>query len=58
MGFDKDDTQPVVNTTKRTTKVNISMAISIIVFFALTGLVVWALYIRPSAGGAEGVPLP
>src|SRR5688572_28266049 len=58
MGFDKDDTQPVVNTSKRTTKVNISMAIGILVFFAVAGLVLRALYIRPAAAGADGVALP
>lgn len=58
MGFDKDDTRPVVDVEKRTTKVNISMAIGVIVFFIVTGIVVWALFIRPSAGGEAGVPLP
>ncbi|HYD83365.1 MAG TPA: hypothetical protein VEA63_04920 [Opitutus sp.] len=58
MGFDKDDTRPVVDVEKRTTKVNISMVIGVIVFFIVTGIVVWALFIRPSAGGETGVPLP
>lgn len=57
MGFDKDDTSPVVNVEKRTTKVNIWMAVSIIVFFAIAAVVVWALWMDPSTS-AEAVPLP
>ncbi len=58
MGFDKDDTRPVMDVQKRTTKVNISMVIGVLLFFIVAGIVVWALVIRPSAGGDAGVPLP
>lgn len=58
MGFDKDDPRPVVDVQKRTTKVNISIVIGVLLFFLVAGIVFWALVIRPSAGGESGVPLP
>lgn len=58
MGFDKDDTRPVVDVNRRTTKVNIWMAVSILVFFALAIVVVWALWNDPSSATTEAVPLP
>ncbi len=38
MGFDKDDSTPVIQPQKRTTKVNIIMGVSILVFFILGGI--------------------
>jgi hypothetical protein len=35
MGFDKNDAGPIVEPAKRTTKVNISMVVAVVVFFAL-----------------------
>jgi len=39
MGLDKDDPTPPVDVKKRTTKVNISMVIAIILFFVVAGAV-------------------
>lgn len=58
MGFDKDDTRPVVDVNRRTTKVNIWMAVAIVAFFVVTAIVVWALWNDPSSSNAEAVPLP
>ncbi len=58
MGFDKDDTRPVVDVTRRTTKVNIWMAVAIVTFFIVTAVVVWALWDEPSSATTEVVPLP
>jgi hypothetical protein len=35
MGFDKNSNQPLVQPKKRTTQVNISMIVGIVLFFAL-----------------------
>ncbi len=35
MGFDQNDGRPIVEPAKRTTKVNISMVVAVVVFFAL-----------------------
>ncbi len=37
MGFDKNSTQPIVQPSKKTTKVNIGMIIGILFFFILGG---------------------
>jgi len=58
MGFDKDDTRPVVDVKRRTTKVNIWMAVAIVAFFIVTAIVVWALWEQPSSATTEVVPLP
>lgn len=57
MGFDKDDTSPVVDVEKRTTKVNISIIIAVLLFFVVAGIVVWALWADPSSA-TEAVPTP
>ena len=41
MGFDKDDTRPLLHPERRTTKVNFGMAAAILVFFAVAGVVIW-----------------
>lgn len=43
MGFDKDSDQPIVNPRKKTTQFNIWMAISIVIFLLIMGLVVYRL---------------
>ena len=58
MGFDKDDTRPVVDVKRRTTQVNIWMAVAIVVFFIGAAVIVWALWSDPSSATAEPVPLP
>ena len=57
MGFDKDDTSPIVNTERRTTKVNVWMAVGIVAFFIIAAVVVWALWADPSTS-RDAVPLP
>jgi flagellar basal body-associated protein FliL len=42
MGFDKDSTLPIIDPHKRTTKVNFSIVIGVIVFLiASAGVVIW-----------------
>jgi hypothetical protein len=38
MGFDKNDPVPIVQPAKRTTKVNISMIVAVVVFFIIAGI--------------------
>ncbi|HZZ20664.1 MAG TPA: hypothetical protein VFE25_14915 [Opitutaceae bacterium] len=37
MGFDQNDPKPIVDTAKRTTKVNFSIVVAVLVFFAIGG---------------------
>jgi hypothetical protein len=37
MGFDTNDPKPIVQPAKKTTKVNISMAVAVVIFFVLGG---------------------
>jgi hypothetical protein len=46
MAFDKDDSRPLVDPERRTTKVNVAMVIALIAFFVVAGLVVWRLWAR------------
>lgn len=43
MGFDKNDPRPIVETAKKTTKVNISIAVGVVIFLAIGGVAI-ALY--------------
>ena len=45
MGFDQNDPRPIVNVHKRTTKVNIWMAVGVFAFFALGAGLIW-LFVR------------
>jgi hypothetical protein len=45
MGFDQNDPRPIINVHKRTTKVNIWMAVAVLVFFAVGGLLI-LMYVR------------
>jgi flagellar basal body-associated protein FliL len=48
MGFDKNDSRPVVQPAKRTTKVNISMIAAVLVFFAIAAVgIVWFHHHQP-----------
>ncbi|HYP18424.1 MAG TPA: hypothetical protein VEQ65_14525 [Opitutus sp.] len=58
MGLDKDDSTPPVDMRKRTTKVNISIAIAVIAFFVITALVIWRLSENPPGSSAESGALP
>ncbi|HKB90117.1 MAG TPA: hypothetical protein VKC60_06325 [Opitutaceae bacterium] len=53
MGFDKDSNLPVVNPTKKTTQVNLYMAVAIVVFFVLTAYVIWRVSKHPPQKPAE-----
>jgi hypothetical protein len=42
MSFDHEDSKPIIEPAKRTTKVNISMVIAVIIFFIFGALaIVW-----------------
>jgi hypothetical protein len=58
MGLDKNDSTPPVDFTKRTTKVNISVIVAVLVFFVIAGVVVFALSRSPEKSQTEAVPLP
>jgi hypothetical protein len=45
MGFDQNDPRPIINVHKRTTKVNLRMAVGVAVFFIVGGILIW-LYVR------------
>lgn len=58
MGLDKNDPRPPVDFHKRTTKVNISMIVAVVVFFVVAGIVLLALRNDPEKSTTEAVPLP
>jgi hypothetical protein len=58
MGLDKDDPTPPVDFKKRTTKVNIAVVVSVLLFFVIAGVVVFALFQEPEKSRTEAVPLP
>lgn len=43
MGFDKDDNRPIIKPARKTTKVNISLAVGVVVFLAI-GMAAIAVY--------------
>jgi hypothetical protein len=45
MGFDKNDSTPIIETAKKTTKVNISLAVGVVIFLVV-GVVAIVLYGR------------
>jgi hypothetical protein len=45
MGFDKNDPRPIVEPAKKTTKVNISLAVGVVIFLVI-GVVAIVLYDR------------
>jgi hypothetical protein len=58
MGLDKNDPTPPVDFKKRTTKVNISVIVAVLVFFVIAGIVVIALVQEPEKSQTEAVPVP
>lgn len=50
MGFDQNQPGPVVNVHKRTTKVNFSMVVSVLLFLAAGGLLIW-VFVTQAPGG-------
>jgi hypothetical protein len=58
MGLDKDDPTPPVDFKKRTTKVNISVIVAVLVFFVIAGIVIVALVQEPEKSQTEAVPVP
>ncbi|MBW8780430.1 MAG: hypothetical protein JF599_00875 [Verrucomicrobia bacterium] len=53
MAFDSHNQNPSVNPRKRTTKVNVGMVIGILLFFILTGWVIWRVAHRPPQSPAD-----
>ena len=42
MGFDQDDPRPIIQPAKRTTKVNISLVVGVIIFFIIgLAAIIW-----------------
>jgi hypothetical protein len=42
MGFDKNDSRPIVEPAKKTTKVNISLIVGVLIFFAFgAAAIIW-----------------
>jgi hypothetical protein len=50
MGFDQNDPRPVLNVKKKTTQVNIWMAIAVLMFFVAGGLAIWIYASLPKGG--------
>jgi hypothetical protein len=46
MGFDKNDPTPVVQFSKRTTKVNLSMILAVLAFFVIAGAAILWIHER------------
>jgi hypothetical protein len=40
MGFDKNDSRPIMQPAKKETKINIGMAVAVIVFFIIGGIAI------------------
>lgn len=54
MSFDKDSTLPLVNPHKRTTKVNFSIVIGVVIFLGVTaGVVIWYSNNPPTSAPKE-----
>jgi hypothetical protein len=60
MSFDKDHQSPdkIVDTHKRTTKVNFGVALGVLLFLILTATVVWKVSRNPPQTPAEAVEVP
>jgi hypothetical protein len=44
MGFDQYDAKPIIDPAKKTTRVNIGMAVGVAIFFLFSGLaIVWMI---------------
>lgn len=60
MSFDKDHQSPdtLVDTGKRTTKVNFAVAIAVVLFLLVGGLVLWAVMRDPPQTSEETIGGP
>jgi hypothetical protein len=47
MPFDLENQSPVVNVKRRTTKVNISIVVGVLLFFIAAAIVTWRISTRP-----------
>lgn len=56
MGFDKESNAPIVQTHKKTTKVNIVIVASVLLFFALMGS--YVIYKKTTTEPGEPGPTP
>jgi hypothetical protein len=50
MGFDQNDPRPVLNPHKKTTQVNIWMAVAVVMFFVAGALAIWIYSSLPPGG--------
>lgn len=41
MGFDKDDSQPIIQPARKTTKVNLAMIAAVLIFLALGAVAIY-----------------
>lgn len=54
MGFDEQNkNEPIIQPHKKTTQVNIAIAIAVIVFIAITGVVLWVIASNPEETRTE-----
>jgi peptidoglycan/LPS O-acetylase OafA/YrhL len=60
MSFDKNHQSPdkLVDTHKRTTKVNLGVVIGVVLFFVIGGIVLWSVLRNPPQTPAEAVGKP
>ncbi|MDF3057449.1 MAG: hypothetical protein K0R17_1664 [Rariglobus sp.] len=60
MSFDKDHQSPdkIVDTGKRTTKVNLGVVVGVVLFFIVMSVVVWNVVQNPPQTPAEATDLP
>ena len=42
MGFDQGDSQPIVNPSKKTTKVNLFLVLAVVAFFGIGAYFIWS----------------
>lgn len=47
MSFDHNSTFPLVQPRKRTTQVNIGIAVGVVIFFAVVGGILWSIMRNP-----------
>ncbi|MEO6245026.1 MAG: hypothetical protein ABIQ12_06290 [Opitutaceae bacterium] len=48
MGFDKDDTRPIIKPGRKTTKVNLGMVAAVLIFLALGAVAIYWMTTRHS----------
>jgi len=46
MGFDQNDSQPIIHPRRRATRVNLWMVLAVLVFLAAGGALIWVFALR------------